>query len=139
MNTGIIISPLTIDRYNEVMALWRQCGGIGLSDADSRASIAAYLDRKPGMSFIASVDGTLAGAVRFQPDSRVLLLGPAHRPPHEGVLHGRTGRRVPPELRVCGDQRSSVRGSGPRDSLRFAKQNEGQASTQRAKRGMMPW
>lgn len=70
MNASILISPLTIDRYNEVMALWRQCEGIGLSDADGRESIAAYLERNPGMSFIASNDGTLAGAVLCGHDGR---------------------------------------------------------------------
>ena len=32
MNTRVLINPLTIDRHNEVMALWRQCEGIGPRD-----------------------------------------------------------------------------------------------------------
>ncbi len=70
MKTKTAIAQLTIGRYDEVMALWRQCEGIGLSDADSRESIAAYLKRNPGMSFIASIDGTLSGAVLCGHDGR---------------------------------------------------------------------
>ncbi len=70
MKMKIAIAPLTIDRYTEVVALWRLCEGIGLSDADSRESIAAYLERNPGMSFIATIDGTLGGAVLCGHDAR---------------------------------------------------------------------
>jgi hypothetical protein len=41
---SIIFSQFTIDLYEEVIFLWNQCDGIGLSDADSRGSIKAYLD-----------------------------------------------------------------------------------------------
>jgi hypothetical protein len=44
--------PFSIDRYAEVFALWQQCEGIGLSDADSESNIQRYLQRNPGMSFI---------------------------------------------------------------------------------------
>ena len=62
--------PLTIADYDEVIALWRACEGIGLSDADERERIAAYLARNPGMSFVARVDGVLAGAVLCGHDGR---------------------------------------------------------------------
>jgi ribosomal protein S18 acetylase RimI-like enzyme len=70
MSANTLITPLTIDAYDEVMALWRQCEGIGLSDADSEASIASYLGRNPGLSFLARVDRTLAGAVLCGHDGR---------------------------------------------------------------------
>jgi len=47
------IRPLTIERYDEILALWKRCEGVGLSAADSREAIAFYLQRNPGMSFIA--------------------------------------------------------------------------------------
>jgi putative acetyltransferase len=39
-----------IDEYEQVIALWKSCEGIGLSSADSRPAIASYLERNPGLS-----------------------------------------------------------------------------------------
>ena len=66
----ITISPFTIDAYDRVMDLWLQAEGVGLSSADSRESIQTYLERNPGMSFIAECDGKLAGAVLCGHDGR---------------------------------------------------------------------
>ena len=68
MKTEIL--PFTIDAYDRVFALWQQCEGVGLSDADSQASIQAYLVRNPGMSFIATTDGHVVGAVLCGHDGR---------------------------------------------------------------------
>jgi len=46
------ISQFEIELYDDVFALWQQCEGVGLSDADSLANIQTYLDRNPGMSFV---------------------------------------------------------------------------------------
>ena len=64
------ISPLTIDAYDDVLRLWRSCEGVGLSEADLRENIRSYLDRNPGMSFVAKIDGTLAGAILCGHDGR---------------------------------------------------------------------
>lgn len=64
------ISTFSINLYNDVIALWHQCEGIGLSDADSRDSIQAYLTRNPGMSFVASADGKVVGAILAGHDGR---------------------------------------------------------------------
>jgi len=53
-----------------VLALWQQCEGVGLSSADSRENIATYLERNPGTSFLAQVDGSLVGAVLCGHDGR---------------------------------------------------------------------
>jgi putative acetyltransferase len=68
--TIIEIHPFTMDAYDRVFALWQQCEGVGLSEADSPASIQAYLDRNPGMSFIATAGGTVVGAVLCGHDGR---------------------------------------------------------------------
>ena len=67
---NITMSPLTIDAYDRVLALWQQTEGVGLSSADSRESIQAYLERNPGMSFIAERQGELVGAVLAGHDGR---------------------------------------------------------------------
>ena len=68
MNTEI--TPFSIDSYEDVLALWRQCEGIGLSDADSRESIQTYLNRNPGMSFVALADGKVVGSILAGHDGR---------------------------------------------------------------------
>ena len=67
---SIIFSQFTIDLYEEVLFLWNHCDGIGLSDADSRGSIKAYLERKPGMSFVANENGNIVGAILCGHDGR---------------------------------------------------------------------
>ena len=64
------ISQFEIDEYDHVLALWQQCDRVGLSSADSRESIQVYLDRNPGMSFVAAVDSRTVGAVLAGHDGR---------------------------------------------------------------------
>lgn len=64
------IQPFNLPAYDEVMALWQRCEGIGLSGADSREAIAAYLERNPGMSFVAMADGKIVGAILSGHDGR---------------------------------------------------------------------
>lgn len=59
-----------IEAYDEVLTLWQQCEGIGLSSADSRENIQSYLERNPGMSFLARTQGLLIGAVLAGHDGR---------------------------------------------------------------------
>jgi putative acetyltransferase len=56
--------------YDDVIALWRACEGIGLSAADERDAIATYLDRNPAMSFVAVAGGRIVGAVLGGHDGR---------------------------------------------------------------------
>lgn len=66
----ITISPFVIEAYRDVLTLWQQCEGIGLSDADSQENIRSYLERNPGMSFLARTQGLLIGAVLAGHDGR---------------------------------------------------------------------
>ena len=68
MNPAIL--RFDIESYESVLALWKRCEGIGLSDADSPEAIHAYLDRNSGMSFIAKVDGNIVGAILGGHDGR---------------------------------------------------------------------
>jgi N-acetylglutamate synthase len=54
----------------EALALWKATPGIGISDADEPEKIASYLERNPGLSFVARVEGRLAGAVLCGTDGR---------------------------------------------------------------------
>ena len=68
MNTEI--TTFKIDSYGDVISLWQQCEGVGLSDADSRENILAYLNRNPGMSFIAATDCKVVGVILAGHDGR---------------------------------------------------------------------
>ncbi|MDZ5436325.1 GNAT family N-acetyltransferase [Pseudomonas fluorescens] len=75
---------MTLDDYDAVLELMRKTPGISLRDADSRESTARYLQRNPGMSFVAEIGGLLSGCVMCGHDGRrgylqhVLVL-PEHR------------------------------------------------------------
>ena len=68
-----------------MLALWRSCEGIGLSDSDTREALAAYLVRNPGLSLVATdADGVIVGAILGGHDGRRgylhhLAVAPAHR------------------------------------------------------------
>lgn len=64
------ISEFTIDHYDKVIQLWQKCKGIGLSSADTKQSIALFLTRNPGMSFIARENTAIIGAVLCGHDGR---------------------------------------------------------------------
>lgn len=85
MNVHII--PFIFENYDEVLSLWQRCEGIGLSEADSRQNIRKYLERNPGMSFIAKGQGRIVGAALCGHDGR------------RGCLHHLA---VLPEYRRCG-------------------------------------
>lgn len=66
----IIYSVMSMADYAEVYELWDGMPGIGLSSADSHDAIAKYLDRNPGLSFTARINGELVGAVLCGHDGR---------------------------------------------------------------------
>jgi ribosomal protein S18 acetylase RimI-like enzyme len=87
------IREMTLADYDAVVALWRSAPGIGLSEADERSNIAAFLAHNPGLSFIAEAGGALCGAVLGSFDGR------------RGYLHHLA---VDPRMRRTGVGRSIV-------------------------------
>ncbi len=78
------IEILDLIHYDEVMSLWKRCEGIGLSDADKRQNIEFYLERNPGLSFIAIDSNVIIGAILAGHDGRRgyihhLAVAPSHR------------------------------------------------------------
>jgi ribosomal protein S18 acetylase RimI-like enzyme len=67
---GFEIRAMQIADFTEVEQLWRKTEGIGLTESDTRSNIALYLERNPGMSFIARQNRKLAGAVLCGHDGR---------------------------------------------------------------------
>ncbi|MEN8613900.1 GNAT family N-acetyltransferase [Dehalogenimonas sp. THU2] len=66
----ITYQPFSPADYPVAIALWQQCEGIGLSDADSEAAIRSFLDRNPGTSFAAFDGDRLIGTVLGGHDGR---------------------------------------------------------------------
>lgn len=78
------IIPMQLTDYDAVMALMQQTPGVSIRAADSRDATARYLDRNPGLSFIAKVDDAIVGCIMSGHDGRRgylqhLLVLPAHR------------------------------------------------------------
>lgn len=61
---------MDISDYDRVISLWQQCDGVSLRDADSRDGIARYLDRNPGLSFVAEADQDIVGTVMAGHDGK---------------------------------------------------------------------
>ncbi len=70
MTADIRILPMTMADYDEAIALWRVTEGMGLRPADERQHIARYLERNPGLSFVARDDERLVGTVLCGHDGR---------------------------------------------------------------------
>jgi N-acetylglutamate synthase len=67
----IEISKMEIENYEQVYALWQSVEGIGLhKDCDSKNGISAYLERNPGLSFVARDNEKVVGAVLCGHDGR---------------------------------------------------------------------
>ena len=67
---AVDIAEMTIGDYDAVVALWESVEGVGLSDADSEEGMEKYLERNPGMSFVARDGGAIVGAVLCGHDGR---------------------------------------------------------------------
>ena len=85
------IRPMTIDDYDDVIALMKRTPGITLREADSRESTASYLLRNPALSFIAIIDGITVGCVMSGHDGRRgyllhLVVLPEHQ--RKGLANG---------------------------------------------------
>lgn len=66
----IKILDMTIDDYDEVIRLWNNTEGIGLSNSDTKKNIDYYLRRNPGLSLVAKIDGMVIGAILCGHDGR---------------------------------------------------------------------
>jgi N-acetylglutamate synthase len=57
------ITEITLADYPSVRALWEATEGICLDETDSPEELARFLDRNPGCSFVACVNGNIVGVV----------------------------------------------------------------------------
>jgi ribosomal protein S18 acetylase RimI-like enzyme len=64
------IREFTMTDYHDAFALWGRTEGVGLSQADEPQNVARFLDRNPGLSFVAEAEGRIVGAVLCGSDGR---------------------------------------------------------------------
>ncbi|MHA6482431.1 GNAT family N-acetyltransferase [Paenibacillus sp. strain BS8-2] len=64
------IRVMTIDDYDQLIALWERIEGLAISEADSRANIDMYLKRNAGLSLVYIAEGVLAGTILCGHDGR---------------------------------------------------------------------
>ena len=64
------IRLMTKEDYDTAYDLWKSTPGIGLSTADSREAISSFLDRNPGLCFVACEGEKLVGTVLCGSDGR---------------------------------------------------------------------
>jgi ribosomal protein S18 acetylase RimI-like enzyme len=65
-----IIREMMVGELREVKDLWDASHGVGLSAADSETAIARFLQRNPGLSFVALNRDNIVGAVLCGHDGR---------------------------------------------------------------------
>lgn len=81
---NITIHEMDIKDYDQIYQLWESSENIGLSKADSRYGITRFLERNPGMSYVAWKGDVLVGTVLCGHDGRRgyihhLMVHPDHR------------------------------------------------------------
>ena len=64
------IREMTVEDYDEALALWKATEEIDLSAGDDREGVALCLDRNAGFSFVARADKKLIGAALCGHDGR---------------------------------------------------------------------
>ncbi|MDH3631233.1 MAG: GNAT family N-acetyltransferase [Gammaproteobacteria bacterium] len=66
----MIYRNMKLSDHEAVMALWGTCNGLSLRDADSRQSTGKYLQRNPGLSFVAQDKTGIVGTLMAGHDGR---------------------------------------------------------------------
>jgi ribosomal protein S18 acetylase RimI-like enzyme len=64
------LREFTKSDYEAALALWKRCEGIGLSEADTPCAIQGFLERNPGLSFVAVMDAQVVGTTLCGQDGR---------------------------------------------------------------------
>ncbi len=68
--TAVTIRVFRIDDYDEVLTMWNGAEGLEICEGDSREEIKEYLQRNPGISRVAELNGAVIGAVLCGHDGR---------------------------------------------------------------------
>ena len=87
-NIPFQIREMTIDDYPEIIDIWQTTPGISIDDEDSKEKMIIFLNRNPGLSFVAmNSAGKIIGTVKGAQDGRRGYIS------HMAII---------PEYRYCG-------------------------------------
>lgn len=80
----IDIRAMELEDYENVLDLWQDMPGIGLSSADSKVALAQFLSRNPGLSLVALDGAQVVGTILAGNDGRRgylyhMVVAPAYR------------------------------------------------------------
>jgi N-acetylglutamate synthase len=64
------LSLFALEDFPAALALWEKCEGIGIAESDTIEAVGRFLERNPGLSWVARVEGQLVGAVLCGHDGR---------------------------------------------------------------------
>lgn len=67
---NLAYQEMTIDDYEQIVKIWSETPGIGLSEADSLPNIRKFLERNGGLSFVCKDNGRIVGTVLAGHDGR---------------------------------------------------------------------
>jgi ribosomal protein S18 acetylase RimI-like enzyme len=70
MSGGVTTREFVIADYDDAIALWNGVEGVEICEGDSREEMADYLQRNPGLSRVAEVDGKIVGVTLCGHDGR---------------------------------------------------------------------
>jgi ribosomal protein S18 acetylase RimI-like enzyme len=90
---SIIVRNFTLEDFNSALDLWKQTPGVGVGQSDQKEAILIFLERNPGLSFVAVTEtGQIVGTALSGHDGRRgylyhLAVNPAYR-------RGGIGRRL---------------------------------------------
>ena len=101
----MLYDAMTLQDYDQVMALCAGQPGVLIRDADSPAHFARYLQRNPGLSFVARDGEALAGCILCGHDGRRGYLN--HLVVDEGHRRLGVGRRLT-ELALAGLEKEDI-------------------------------
>lgn len=67
----IKITPLSIDKYEEIYTLWMSCHNMGFNNVDdSRTGITKFVNKNPKTCFAAEAEGKIIGTILAGNDGR---------------------------------------------------------------------
>lgn len=64
------VREMTINDYPNLISIWNSTHGISVDEEDSRENMITFLNRNPGLSFVATVGNEIIGTIKGAQDGR---------------------------------------------------------------------
>jgi ribosomal protein S18 acetylase RimI-like enzyme len=67
---NVVIIEYKLEHFDQVLEMLQQTSGVTIREADSREATGRYLERNPGLNFLAECDGRIIGCAMCGHDGR---------------------------------------------------------------------